>query len=155
MGTGNSESRLRLPRRTVPGATLLLGFLPLSTRLSPSFLVSPGSISLINHFQDKFSSQGLYLGNLTKTSIKEIQRWSCSSGIEGAQYSYCGHCWGGRGRSHGQVAMILLLWRQTCWAVSQGCFLPGMMLLWKHRAWSLKEHSVLISAAFSICFVSH
>lgn len=62
--------------RTRPGAALLLGFPPLSTSLSPSFKVSPGSTSLINHFQAKFLFQGLNLRNLTKTSIKESQRWS-------------------------------------------------------------------------------
>lgn len=119
-----------------------------------SFLVSLGSTSLINHINPLL--RVCIWGAWPKQPSKKFQGGRLSTCcVRMVTTSYCGHYWGRTGRSHGQVALILLLWRQTCWALSQGCFPPGMMLLWKHRAWSLQEHSVLIPAALSICFVSH
>ena len=140
--------------RIVPRRTLLLGFPSLSPPLPASFLVSLRSTSLINHTNPLLR---VYIwGAWPKRPSKKFQGGRLSMCcVRMVTTSYCGHYWGRTGRSHGQVALILSLWRQMCRALSQGCFPPGMMLLWKHGAWSLQEHSVLIPAALSICFVSH
>lgn len=88
-----------------------------------------------------------------KTFIIGARRWTfIYLESEGVWHCYHGHCcWGRLGRNLSQLAVSLLLWRQMCWALSQGCFFPGMMLLGKHRAQSLGEHPFLISAALSTC----
>lgn len=140
--------------RIVPRRTLLLGSPSLSPPIPASFLVSLGSTSLINH-TNPFLRVCIW-GVWPKQPSKKFQGGHLSiCCVRMVTTSYCGHDWGRTGKSHGQVALILSLWRQMCRALSQGCFLPGMMLLGKHRAWSLQEHSVLIPAALSICFVSH
>lgn len=140
--------------RIVPRRTLLLGSPSLSPPVPASFLVSLGSTSLINHTNPLL--RVCIWGAWPKQPAKKFQGGHLSTcWVRMFTTSYRGHYWGRTGRSHGQTALILLLWRQTCRALSQGCFPPGMMLLWKHRAWSLQEHSVLIPAALSICLVSH
>lgn len=139
--------------RIVPRRTLLLGSPSFPSIPASPFLVSLGSTSLINHTNPflRVCIWGVWPKQPSKkfqdTCPPVVWGWSLLVIVVTTEEE--------QGRVMAKLPWSCRYGDKCAGLCHKAAFFQVLMLLWKHRAWSLQEHSVLIPAALSICFVSH